>query len=62
MSSVKVYKGVYFTELEITKLKKLAKDRGINLSEAIRYVIDKYFDEQPKTEKYNQLNLFNNHE
>ena len=44
MSSVKVYKGVYFTELEIVKLKQLAKDRAINLSEAIRYVIDNYFD------------------
>ena len=58
MSSKKIYKGVYYTELELANLKKLAKERGISLSEAIRYIIDKYFDEQPKTEKYNQLELF----
>ena len=59
MSSKKIYKGVYYTELELTNLKNLAKDRGISLSEAIRYVIDSYFDNlQPKSEKYTQLDLF----
>lgn len=48
MSNKKIYKGVYYTELELNNLKNLAKDRGISLSEAIRYIIDKYFDEQPK--------------
>ena len=45
----KTPKLVRLSDKQIANLEQLAKDKDYNLSEAIRYVIDNYFDNlQPK--------------